>query len=55
MNDNLLYQWSGTQSYLASEVLTADTNGYDEIKNDIFSLGVVLFLLTVSHLPFGRI
>lgn len=48
MNDNLLYQWSGTQSYLAPEVLTADTNGYDGIKNVFFHLKLFCFYLQLA-------
>ena len=29
-------------------------NGYDAIKNDIFSLGVLLFVITVRLFPFER-
>ena len=29
-------------------------NGYDGIKNDIFSLGVLLFVITIGRFPFEK-
>lgn len=54
IDKSLLYEWSGTQCYSSPEAQNADSNGYDGIKNDIFSLGVVLFILTVGHMPFDN-
>lgn len=40
----------GTVQYCAPEVLAK--NGYDVLKTDVWSLGIVLYYLVVGHLPF---
>ena len=54
INDGLIYESNGTYSYVSPEVLIAATKGYDGIKNDIFSLGIVLFSLIFGYLPFNN-
>ena len=51
-NGNLLHQRSGTPKYSSPDVRLAFTKGYDGIKNDIFSLGVLLFVITIGDFPF---
>ena len=51
-NGELIYEWSGTKIYSAPETNQSEARGYDGIKNDIFAMGVVLFLLNFGHPPF---
>ena len=51
-NGNLLHQRSGTPKYSSPDIRHAFTKGYDGIKNDIFSLGVLLFVITIGDFPF---
>ena len=48
----LLHKKSGTPIYSSPDVRLAFTKGYDGIKNDIFSLGVLLFVITIGDFPF---
>jgi len=48
----LLHKKSGTPIYSSPDVRLAFTKGYDGTKNDIFSLGVLLFVITVGDFPF---
>ena len=48
----LLHKRSGTPKYSSPDVRFAFTKGYDGIKNDIFSLGVLLFVITIGAFPF---
>ena len=48
----LLHQRSGTPIYSSPDVRLAFTKGYDGRKNDIFSLGVLLFVITIGDFPF---
>ena len=48
----LVHKGSGTPIYSSPDVRLAFTKGYDGIKNDIFSLGILLFVITVGDFPF---
>jgi len=48
--DGLLHTTCGTPAYVAPEVISKI--GYDGAKSDIWSCGVVLFVLAAGYLPF---
>ncbi|KAK9057514.1 hypothetical protein SSX86_022350 [Deinandra increscens subsp. villosa] len=49
--DGLLHTLCGTPSYVAPEILTK--RGYDGGKTDIWSCGIILFVMTAGFLPFN--
>ncbi|KAL8258842.1 hypothetical protein R6Q59_026795 [Mikania micrantha] len=49
--DGLLHTLCGTPSYVAPEILTK--RGYDGAKADIWSCGIILFVMNAAYLPFN--
>ncbi|GKV20796.1 hypothetical protein SLEP1_g30863 [Rubroshorea leprosula] len=49
--DGLLHTLCGTPAYVAPEILTK--RGYDGAKVDVWSCGVILFVLNAGFLPFN--
>ncbi|KAE8689456.1 CBL-interacting serine/threonine-protein kinase 19 [Hibiscus syriacus] len=50
-SDGLFHTFCGTPAYVAPEVL--GRKGYDAAKVDIWSCGVILFILMAGYLPFN--
>ena len=52
--DYTLHQFNGTDIYCGPETRKAYVGGFDGVKNDIFSLGVLVFVITVGAFPFHK-
>ncbi|KAG9445336.1 hypothetical protein H6P81_016676 [Aristolochia fimbriata] len=50
-NDGLFYTLCGTPAYVAPEILAK--RGYNGAKVDLWSCGVILFVLSAGYLPFN--
>ena len=51
-NNNIIHSTSGSDTYCSPEIRRSYMEGYDGIKSDIFSLGVLLFVIRVGKFPF---
>ncbi|WOL14781.1 hypothetical protein Cni_G23562 [Canna indica] len=52
--ESLLHTQCGTPAYVAPEILTRkQTGGYEGAKADVWSCGVILFVLNAGYLPFN--
>ena len=54
IEEGLISSLSGTRGYAAPECFTSSVNEYSGVTSDIFSLGVVLFLLVMGFYPFEK-
>ena len=53
-SNNIIFTNEGSDRYSAPEIKKANITGYDGIKSDIFSLGVLLFVITLGRFPFSK-
>ena len=54
IKDGLISEITGTRFYNAPEMFYCATKGYDGVLADIFSLGIVLFILVMGFYPFDK-
>ena len=54
IKDGLISEITGSRFYNAPEMFSCATKGYDGALSDIFSLGVVLFVLVMGFYPFDK-
>ena len=54
IKDGLISEITGSRFYNAPEMFSCATKGYDGTLSDIFSLGVVLFVLVMGFFPFDK-
>ena len=54
IQDGLISEITGSRYYNAPEMFSCATKGYDGVTADIFSLGVVLFVLVMGFYPFDK-
>ena len=54
IDEGLISSLTGTKGYAAPECFTSSTKEYQGIPSDIFSLGVVVFLLVMGFYPFEK-
>ena len=52
--DFTLHKFAGSDFYCAPETRKAYTKGFDAKRNDCFSLGVLLFVITIGNFPFSK-
>ena len=50
--DFILHRFVGSEIYCGPETRKAYTKGFNAMLNDIFSLGVLLFVITIGEFPF---
>ena len=54
VKDGLILEITGSRFYNAPEMFSCATKGYEGTLSDIFSLGVVLFVLVMGFYPFDK-
>ena len=54
IKDGLISEITGSRFYNAPEIFSSATKGYDGTLSDVFSLGVVLFVLVMGFYPFDK-
>ena len=54
IKDGLISEITGSRFYNAPEIFSCATKGYDGTLADVFSLGVVLFVLVMGFYPFDK-
>ena len=54
IKEGLISEITGSKYYNAPEMFSCATKGYDGVLADIFSLGIVLFVLVMGFYPFDK-
>ena len=52
--DYTLHKFAGSDIYSGPETRKAYKYGFDALKNDIFSLGILLFVITIGDFPYNK-